>query len=378
MNNHISRYLACLLATVSLVLASCNNLYIKVDESPPLIKVDTRYTEIHQSAYIPRKVSINFTRNGHTAAIYSSAEIRFFDLDNNQLIKEIRSPEQTIIYGESSKDGNRYVLIINRIARILNTQHWTSIAQFKLENGPNDPNFSDNGQRLYIARSLWNIETGKKITEGASGISIADSDFSDNNQYFILADQAMVPTLIDMPSGKRLTLPPQIHNPKQTFFQNNNAYYIDYGTPPLPYTETLGLFSIEPQAQLAEITPYEGISCWTRLKDDPRIIMSLNDGDVLVLDEKLNVLDHWSIGRKALKCIGGTNARVWLAAESVDSTASARSFDIYEIDINKKTIAQPITLKGIIEDFAVSPDGKYIALINGLPTKVLARIYLNQ
>jgi len=378
MNNHISRYLACLLATASLFLASCNNLYIKVDESPPLIKINTHYTEIYQSVYVPRKVSVNFTRNGHIAAIYSSAEIRFFDLDNNQLIKEIRSPREKIEYGESSKNGSRYLLIIDYIAQILNTQHWTPIAQFKLENGPNNPNFSDNGQRLYIDESLWNIETGKKIAEGANGRSIADSDFSDNNQYFILADQAMVPTLIDMPSGERLTPPPQIHNPKQTFFKNNNAYYIDYGTPPLPYAETLGLFSIEPQAQLAEITPYEGISCWTRLKDDPRIIMSLNDGGVLVLDEKLNVLDHWSIDRKALKCIGGTNARVWLAAESADSTASAESFDIYEIDINNKTIAQPITLKGYIKDFAVSRDGKYIAIINGLPTKTLARIYLNQ
>ncbi len=384
MNKNINGYLITLVFTVSAFLTGCNNIYFKPDESPTLKNIKTSYTEIYQSVFEDADMGMNFTRNENTAAILDASEIKFYDLDKSKLIKKILSPEQDIDYGKSSKDGNRYLLIIDGFARILNTQNWQTIAQFKVENGvPNNPDFSDNGTRLYIDDSLWNIETGEHIIEAIGDIAPASSDFSDNNHYFILADRVDGPTLVDMASKKRLEVIPVIESSKQVIFRDNHSFYIDYGASGSSFTETLGLFSIEPQATIAEITPYQRISCWTRLKDDKRLVMGLIDGTLLVLDEKLHVLEHWAIGTKALKCIGGKNGSVWIAGGLIEPTnpdepaEKLTPYNLYEININQKTITRPIQLEGTIEHLAVSADGKYIALVNDLPDKKMARIYLN-
>ncbi len=386
MNKNINRYLITLVFTVNIFLTGCNNIYFKPNESPPLKKIKVSYTEIYQSVFEDAYKNINFTRNGNIAAIFDASKIDFHDLDKNRLIKKMQPHDwlQSIDYGKSSKDGNRYLLIIDGFARILNTQNWQTIAQFKVENGiPNKPNFSDNGTRLYIDDSLWNIETGEHIRESVGIRARTSSDFSENNHYFILADRVYDPTLIDMKSKKRLQTMPRIEYSKQVLFRDNNSFYIDYDASGSSFTETLGLFSIEPKATIAEITPYQRISCWTRLKDDNRLVMGLVDGTLLVLDEKLHVLEHWAIGSKALKCTGGKNGRVWIAGGLPEPTnpdepaEESTAYNLYEVNINQKTIASPVQLEGTIEHLAVSPNGKYIALVNNLPDRTLARIYLN-
>jgi len=382
MSKHINRSIANLLfiAITAIFLSGCNNIYFKPDESPALKKTNVSYTEIHQSTFVPEDIYINFTRKGNIAAIFGVSEIRFFDLKKNRFIKKILSPEWDIDYGKSIKDGNRYLLIIDGFARILDTTNWQTISQFKINGASRNTNLSANGTRLYTGSSLWNTETGKKITSGIGIRAPTGSDFSDNNHYFILADGVYGPSLVDMESKKRLETMPVIEYSKQVLFRDNNSFYIDYGATAPYFAETLGLFSINPEAKIAEITPYQSISCWTRLKDDKRFVMGLIDGTLLVLDEKLHVLEHWAIGSKPLKCIGGKNGRVWLATGVVEPSGPYEkhtAYNLYEVNINQKTIAHPVQLEGTIEHLAVSPDGKYIALVNDLPDKTLARIYLN-
>ncbi|HED34005.1 MAG TPA: hypothetical protein ENJ08_07305, partial [Gammaproteobacteria bacterium] len=251
---------------MSAFLTGCNNIYFKPDESPTLKKINTSYTEVYSSTFTPRRLHINFTQNGDTTAIYNSSEIRFYDLNKNKPVKNILSPDRDIDYGKSSKDGSRYLLIMDGFARILNTQNWQTIAQFEIEKGTkNNPNFSDKGTRLYIGNSLWNIETKKLIIKGIRNRAPISSDFSDNDHYFILADRVYSPTLVDMTSKKRLETILEIEASKQVMFRDNHSFYIDYGASGSSFTETLGLFSIEPQATIAEITPYQRISCWTQL-----------------------------------------------------------------------------------------------------------------
>ncbi|HED33921.1 MAG TPA: WD40 repeat domain-containing protein [Gammaproteobacteria bacterium] len=382
MSKYINRYLIALVFAISTLLTGCNNTYFKPDKSSSLRKINTRYTEIHKSVFEYAYMNINFTRNGNTAAIFDASEISFYDLNQHRIIKKIQARDWwRLKYGESSKDGKYYLLIIDGFIRILDTQNWQTIAQFKIKNSiSNHPNFSDNGTRLYTGNSLWNIATGEHIKESVFSIDQTSSDFSDNNHYFILSDGVYGATLVDMESKKRLETLPVIKYSRQVTFRDNHSFYIDYGAKTSYFTKTLGLFNIEPQAMLAEITPYQAISCWTRLKEDKRLIMGLVDGSLLVLDEKLHVLEHWNIGSKALKCIGGKNARVWLATgvvEPSDPSEKYTSYNLYEVNINQKTISSPVQLEGTIKHLAVSPDGKYIALVNDLPNKTMARIYLN-
>jgi len=384
MNKHISRLIAGLffITIAAILLSGCNNIYFKPNESPSLKKINTNYTEIYQSVFEDAYMSVNFTRNDDIAAIFDTSKIDFYDLNQHKLIKKMQPQDwlHSIDYGKSIKDGKRYLLIIDGFARILDTTNWQTISQFKINGASRNTNLSENGTRLYTGSSLWNTGTGKKITPGIGIRAPAGSDFSDNNHYFILADGVYGPTLVDMESKKRLETMPEIEYSDQVLFRDNNSFYIDYGATGPYFAETLGLFSIIPEAKIAEITPYQPISCWTRLKDDNRLVMGLVDGTLLVLDEKLHVLEHWAIGTKALKCVGGKNGRVWLATgvvEPSDRSETYTSYNLYEININQKTIAHPVQLEGTIEHLAVSPDGKYIALINNLPDKTLARIYLN-
>ncbi len=382
MNKHINRSIAKLLfITIAAIFLSGCNIYFKPNESPSLKKINTDYTEIYQSTFGQAFMGMNFTRNGNIAAILSASEIFFYDPDKNKLIKKIQSQNWwSIDYGKSIKDGKRYLLIIDGFARTLDTTNWQTISQFKINGASRNTNLSENGTRLYTGSSLWNTETGKKITSGIGIRAPTGSDFSDNNHYFIVADGVYGPTLIDMQSKNHLEVMPEIEYSQQVLFRDNNSFYIDYGATAPYFAETLGLFSIDPQAKIAEITPYQSISCWTRLIEDNRLVMGLVDGTLLVLDEKLHVLKHWAIGSKALKCIGGKNGRVWMTTGVVEPSGPYEkhtAYNLYEVNVNQKTISSPVQLEGTIKHLAVSPDGKYIALVNDLPDKTMARIYLN-
>ncbi|VAW71524.1 hypothetical protein MNBD_GAMMA10-2273, partial [hydrothermal vent metagenome] len=220
----------------------------------------------------------------------------------------------------------------------------------------------------YFNNSLWNVATGEKIKANIESISASDNDFSDDNHYFIQAEINHYPSLVDIQTTEFLQTMPLIVNSNKVSFRDNKSYYIDYGARAYNDTGSLGLFSIKPARQLAQITPSEYISCWTQLKDDSRLVMGLVNGDILVLDKKLTVLNHWSIGSKALKCEGGSQGKVWLASESSG---------LFEIDINKKTIANPVQWDDSISSLRVSSDGKYIALVNNDRGESRVSVYLN-
>jgi len=91
MNKHISRSIAGLFfITIAVIfLSGCNNIYFKPDKLLSLKKINARYTEVYKSTFIPKRLYINFTRKGNTAAIYDSPEIRFYDLDRDKPIKRM-------------------------------------------------------------------------------------------------------------------------------------------------------------------------------------------------------------------------------------------------------------------------------------------------
>ncbi|HED35175.1 MAG TPA: hypothetical protein ENJ08_13345, partial [Gammaproteobacteria bacterium] len=245
MNKHINRSIAKLLfITIAAIFLSGCNIYFKPNESPSLKKINTDYTEIYQSTFGQAFMGMNFTRNGNIAAILSASEIFFYDPDKNKLIKKIQSQNWwSIDYGKSIKDGKRYLLIIDGFARTLDTTNWQTISQFKINGASRNTNLSENGTRLYTGSSLWNTETGKKITSGIGIRAPTGSDFSDNNHYFIVADGVYGPTLIDMQSKNHLEVMPEIEYSQQVLFRDNNSFYIDYGATAPYFAETLGLFS---------------------------------------------------------------------------------------------------------------------------------------
>lgn len=369
MSKYIHHLIAWLIFIMAVFSSGCNSLYTKVDTSPPLKTVAINYTEIYQYK-IMRRVHINFIRNGGAIAIATSESVQFIDLEKNRLIKEIKSPRELIRDADTDKNADRYVLLMDDYAHVFNTRNWTLINQIGTGGSTGQAVISKDGTLLYHGDSIWNVDTGEKVVNYASGPPIADSAFSDNGRYFIQTELRESPNIIDISTGERLDTYPllYIEDSSQVLFRDNTSWYLDYGTLGLPYPETLGLFDIGLK-RLAKITPYKPISCWTRFKDDTRLIMGLADGDVLVLDEKLNVLDHWSLGSRVLKCVAGKNGRAWLATESRG---------LFEIDINKKTIANPVQFEGRVTDLRVSMDEKYIALVDDAPdANNRVKVYLN-
>jgi len=369
MNKYIDRLIVGLIFITTVFFSGCNSLYIKVDTSPPLKAETIDYTEIYQLD-IPLEISFDFIRKGHVIAIASSASAQFIDLENNKLIKEIKPSDGLIYDADTDEKGNKYVLLIDHYAHVFNTRNWELINRIEAERPAGRVAISKDGTLLYHGDSLWNVDTGEKVVDYASGPPMANSAFSDNGRYFIQTELRDSPNIIDISTGERLETYPLLYveDSHQALFRDNTSWYLDYGTLGSPYPETLGLFDISLK-RLAQITPYKAISCWTRFKDDTRLIMGLIDGDVLVLDEKLNVLDHWSLGSRALKCVAGKNGRAWLATESRG---------LFEIDINKKTIANPVQFEGRVTGLRVSADGKYIALVDDAPdANNIVKVYLN-
>ncbi len=370
MNKYINRPIAGLVFITAIFFSGCNSMYFKTDISPPLKKVEVNYTEIYQFG-IPARIKINFIRNGRAIAISSVEGVKFIDLEKNRLIKEIKSPDGEIGHADSDEKGDRYVLLAGYDAEVFNTWGWKLINRIRMDKSSDNVVISKDGTLLYYSNSLWNVDTGEKVVDYVDGMPPTDYAFSDNNRYFIQSALRDSPSLTDINAGKRLDTYAllYIEDSRQVLFRDNTSYYIDYGTLGLLYPETLGLFDITLK-RLAEITPYQSISCWARLKNDKRLIMGLVDGDVLVLDEKLKVLDHWSLGSKVLKCTGGENGRAWLATESKG---------LFEININKKTIANPVALEGDVQNMVIAQKGKYIALVGDVDMisgNIVVRVYL--
>ncbi|VAW57949.1 hypothetical protein MNBD_GAMMA11-1440 [hydrothermal vent metagenome] len=95
--------------------------------------------------------------------------------------------------------------------------------------------------------------------------------------------------------------------------------------------------------------------------------MGLADGDILELDEKLTVLNHWIIASKALKCASVKNGKIWFATESSG---------LFVVDFNKKTIANPLKKTKLIKELTASSNGRYIGIVVDPPgEKFIARIY---
>jgi len=369
MNKYIHRLIAWLIFIIAVFFSGCNSLYIKVDTSPSLKTVAIDYTEIYQLD-IPLEISIDFIRKGHTIAIATLANTRFIDLEKNRLIKEIKSPRELIRDADTDKNAGRYVLLMNHYAHVFNTWTGELINRIGAGRSAGRVTISKDGTLLYHDNSIWNVDTGEKVVNYVSGPPMADFAFSDNGGYFIRTELRDSLSLIDINAGEPLDTSSllYIEASDKVLFRDNTSWYLAYGTLGLPYPETLGLFDISLK-RLAEITPYKPISCWTRFKNDTRLIMGLTDGDVLVLDEKLKVLDHWSLGSRVVKCVAGKNGRAWLATESQG---------VFEIDINKKTIANPVKFERKVADLQVSADEKYIALVEDVPGgNYVVRVYLN-
>ena len=369
MSKYIYRLIIGLIFITTVFFSGCNSLYSKVDTSPPLKTVAINYTEIYQYK-IMRRVHINFVRNGRAIAIATSASARFIDLENNSLIKEVKPSDGLINDADTDEKGDKYVLLAGRYARVLNAWNGALINRIGAGEPTGRVAISKDGTLLYHGDSIWDVGTGEKIVDYTGGISSTDYVFSDSGRYFIQPGLRASPSIIDISARERLETYPLLYveNSSQALFRDNTSWYLDYGTLSLTYPETLGLFDISLK-RLAEITPYKAISCWTRFKDDTRLIMGLIDGDVLVLDEKLNVLEHWSLGSQAVKCVAGKNGRAWLATESRG---------LFEIDVNKKTIANPVQFKGRVTDLRVSMDEKYIALVDDAPdANNIVKVYLN-
>ncbi len=369
MSKYIYRLIVGLIFIASMFLSGCNSLYVKVDTSPPLKTVAIHYTEIYQFKTM-KEIDINFIRNDHAIAIATIRNARFINLESNRLIKEIKPSDRLIYDVDADEKGDRYVILMDHYAHVFNTGNGVLINRVGAGRLTGHVAISKDGTLLHHNDSIWNVDTGEKIVNYANGSPMAGSAFSNDGRYFIQTELRDSPNIIDINTGERLDTFPllYIEGSRQVIFRNNTSWYLDYGRLGLPYPETLGLFDISLK-RLAEITPYKPISCWTRFRNDTRLIMGLTDGDVLVLDEKLKVLDHWSLGSKALKCVGGKNGRAWLATESQG---------VFEIDINKKTIANPVQFERPVADLQVSVNEKYISLIEDVPGgEYVARVYLN-
>ena len=360
----------CLLVACIALLSGCiSGTYTKPNNLPPIKKIELDYPLIYQSEdNVANK--FDFLRNGKVVAVSDTTHITFVNLGNGRVIKEIQSNALIGDIGGKAVngDGSRYLWVRNHMVNVMNTSDWRLLSQF--EGGWSDfAGLSPDGKTAFVSYSdLWDVDSQEKI------VSLTDSvwsdigyEFSKDSRYFIGApDRGSSFILFDIESKQRISIPTPLRYPVQARFGPKDSFYLDsydqYGAPVI-----LAWYSITPHKKLAEIKPYEPISCWTRL-DNNKIVMSLMDGDVLVLDKALNVINHWTLGHKGFYCIGGKNGIAWLGTDSAG---------VFRLDTEKNTLAHPIKFEGTVRKLALSQDGKYIGLVE-YGTGIFVKVFLIQ
>ena len=367
MKKLLQRSIVGLLAVSAVLMSGCiSGTYTKPNNLSPLKKIELDYPLVYQSEENTAN-RFNFLRNGRVIAVSDPSHITFINLDDGQVIRKI-IPETDSIYIRAravNRDGSRYLWLKDRKVNVMDTSDWRLISQF--EGRWSDlAGLSPDGKTAFVSRTdLWDVDSQEKI------VSLTDSvgwymayEFSEDSRYFIGAPgRGDLFILYDIESRQRINILTPLRYPDKARFGPKNSFYLDsydkYGP-----TTRLAWFSIEPHRKLAEIRPYEPISCWTRL-DNNTLIMGLMDGDVLLLNKELQVLRHWSIGSEVTQCTAGKNGLAWLGTKS----------GVFRLDTENNTLANPVKSVEVMRKLVVSQDGKYIGFV-GYDSGIFVKVHL--
>jgi len=358
-----------LIFIVSLTTTSCAFNVSNIKTSS-IVKATSNYKQVYEKqAYTNQK--INFLSAGHSLAISDSSDVLIVNLKNNKIIKKLKTPDSMITSSFASKSGNRFILSTDMSTQIWDTQSWELLKKFDAKQLSKLSGISPNGDILYFDSTLWSLDNYKIIKNTGDELQPGSYAFSNDSQYFITSEHrfgAIITHIKDKDDGITTT---RINNIDKTKFRSDNNYYVSYNAKFIVeqggyLAGTIGLFNIERHDVINSYTPGSRITCWT-VNNNNGILVSLFNGDIVLLNEKLKITHKWHIDNDHIyTCINANNNDIWLGGKKTG---------LYKAELTGKTLTKTYETSNMITGLKISDDNKKLGLVEAITGGSIVKIF---
>jgi len=361
---------SCLAAGLCFLLVSCTYNNVPAVETSSIIKTAPSLNQIYKHReYSDQK--LNFISNTNLLAISDVEKAIIIDLKDQSLVKKLYSADSMIKSSTPTQNGKKLVISTDMSTQVWDTTNWKLLKQFNAKQASKLSGISSNGNILYFDGTLWSLGTYEKIKYFGNEIDPGSYDFSNDNQYFITSEHHFGAVIIPVNSNNNDILSNRISNLEKVKFRSDNNYYAGYDAKFIVKqggyrAKSIGLFNLKSNDLINSYSPNSRITCWT-VNDSDEILMGLFNGDIVLLNDKLEITHKWHVDNDHIyTCEEGNNNEVWLGG---------RKTGAYKADLTSKTLTKIHETTNMITDIKVSPDNKYLGMTEFLTGESVVKIF---
>lgn len=313
---------------------------------------------------------LSFSTTGNLLAVTGYKDVTVVDLTDNSVLQILKSPDSKITNSQFLDDGKKYLLATDETLQIWSATDWKMNKQIKAAQISKLSGVSPDSVYLYFDAAIWRMDDYQKIIEIGEEPSPNDLDFSAGNNYLAVAGHYSGVLAVDRQARMRVKGNNPLKGVNKVRFLDEASYYASYGAV-LDIenggylASRLGLFQITSGELIKSYSPPSRITCWT---SDPKhgVLVALHNGDVVLLDHQLGEVRHWHLPAPANVCEQDKNMDVWFG--------TAKS-GVYKLDLKRMTLSHEYRIENPIFDLQVSPDGKYLGVVEMMPGETIAKVF---
>lgn len=292
------------------------------------------------------------------------------NVETGLTIKHIEVPDTGIINGRLSNTRNEYFLSTWDYLQVWRTSDWMLDKQVDSMAAGDISGFSSDYKYFYSGDAIWLRENAEKIMDAPWYRSPTGYAFSKDNKYLVTSGFFFGTNIIDLENRVSLVNKNNISAVNKIGFRSDDNFYASYDA---ELTEgyynylarKLGLFNIKTNEVINSFNPPSGITSWCNIPKHGLVVGLLN-GDILLLNDEFEITQKWHIEDNMEVCFQSDNNDYWFGGQSSG---------VYKLDLTKMTLSHEYITKNRVSDLKVSPDNKYLALVESLPGETIAKLF---
>ncbi len=304
----------------------------------------------------------DFVADKNQLILADMGNVDVIDLETGARIMNREIPDAWIETVYVSKDQTKLYLFTTRTMQLWDTKDWRLLKELKAGEFYNErARFSKDETLLFFAGTLWSNDSFERIYEIGNGPSLTDAAFSPDNRYFVDTDHHAATPVIDVEKREWTGVSYKDKRLSQLSFRDNSSFFAGYGdrfdVPSDSFFPTaLGVFSAKEEDRIESFSPWEMITCWVH-DPDYGVLVSLYNGDIYLLDNRLAIRFKWHMNDFARSCVSAKPGEIWLGGDNTG---------IYRADLASKRITHEYKAGNPIHRLKLSSDGRYLGFVESM------------
>jgi len=358
-----------LLLTISLSTISCTFDTSSIKTSPIVISTNLTKQVYENLAYSNQKIT--FLSAGNLLAIADSSDVLIINLKDNSVVNKLKTSDSMITSSFASKNGDQFFLSTDMSAQIWDTKSWKLLKQFNAKQLSKLSGISPKDDILYFDASLWSLDTHERVKTIGEELDPGSYDFSSDSQYFMTSEHRFGVVITHINDKSDGTTTNRINSVDKTKFRTDNNYYASYDAKFIVEqggyrARTFGLFDIKNNNLIKSYAPDSRITCWT-VDDNNGVLISLFNGDVALLNNKLDITHKWHIDNgHIVTCEKGKNNDIWLGSINTG---------LFKADLTSNKLTKTYQTDNMITDLEISTDNKKLGVVEAITGGSIVKVF---